>query len=184
MDIPILFAGLHTGLSSAISGPTHVVISDLTLIRTCERITAYNPSDCDICDLMFEDALQFRKPYYFRFDKDITYRLERKKMDFESGYSLINEGNDENKVLIATTGYHTKICSDIINAMPVKPALLDVFRIPCDKASLADEIRKYNKVVTIEEHILQGGFGSYILEIMADCGVCLPVKRIGIDIEK
>lgn len=181
MNIPIVFAGLHTGLSSAISGATHVVITDLSLIRTCDNITTYNPSDCDICKDIFDDVLQFNKPCYLRFDKDINYNLERNDFNFNEGFSKIRNGKD---TLVITTGFHVNLCLDVVDSLNNGIALIDVFKFPCNKNALAKEIKKYKKIITIEEHILQGGVSSFILELMADNEIVIPVKRLGIDIEK
>lgn len=77
MNIPIVFAGLHTGLSSAISGPTHVVLTDISLMRTCPNIVTYNVSDLGLAASVFEEALKFEHPCYIRIDKDVAYSLER-----------------------------------------------------------------------------------------------------------
>lgn len=180
MNIPVVFAGLHTGLSSAISGPTHVVITDLTLIRTCENITTYNPSDCGICKDMFDDALRFEKACYLRFDKDITYEIMRDSIAFDDGFSVVREGAGP---VVVTTGYHVGICTEMIDSANSGCTVIDVFRLPCNKKRLAEVIGRHNSVVTVEEHVLQGGFSSFVLETMADNGVVLPVKRAGIDME-
>lgn len=70
-----------------------------------------------------------------------------------------------------------------LNEEHLNPTLIDVFKMPCDKNAFIEEIRKYNKVITVEEHVLQGGLGSYVMEMMSDKGILLPVKRIGINIE-
>ena len=181
MDIPIIISGLHTGLSSAISGATHVVITDLSVIRTCSKISTFNPSDIYICNDIFDEVLRFKRPYYLRFDKDITYEIERMHYCFRDGFSVVLEGSNE---VVLTTGYHVNICRQAIEQSQTNKALIDVFRIPCNKERLIEELKSYKQVITVEEHVLQGGFGSFILEVVADFGLCIPIKRIGIDIEK
>ena len=182
MKIPIVFAGLHTGLSSAISGPTHVVITDLALVKTCENITIYNPSDCNICDRIFEDVLHFDRPCYLRFDKDINYELVREYTYYPDGFSIVVKG--DNSTAIISTGFHVNICKEMIEEENREITLIDVFRMPCNKDSLFNEIKRFKQIITVEEHILQGGFGSFILEVIADHKGSIPVKRIGIDLEK
>lgn len=184
MKYPVIFAGLHAGLSSAISGATHVVTMDLSLIRTCAGITTYNVSDIDMADRLFDEALTFAKPVYLRFDKDINYRMERMDEQYQDGISMIKEGRN---YLIITTGYHTKKILDVINGLSKKgidPAILDIYQFPFDRKKLTELVSAYDKVLTVEEHILQGGLGSAVLEALADHGVLRPVKRIGIDIEQ
>lgn len=181
MNIPIILAGLHAGLSSAVSGPTHVVISDLSIIRTCANITTYNPSDCSICNDIFDEILKFKKPIYMRFDKDITYDIKRTEISFSDGLSIVSEGVE---AIVVTTGHHLSICAEAIRQLDKSIALLDVFSFPCNKEALARKLRKYPKVIVVEEHILQGGLGDVVLESVSDYGCPAQVKRIGIDIEK
>ncbi len=184
MKYPVVFAGLHAGLSSAISGATHVVTTDLSLIRTCAGITTYNVSDTGMADRLFDEVLTFSKPIYLRFDKDINYRLERMDAQYQNGISMIQEGKNH---LIITTGYHTKKVLDVVNGISrsgFTPTILDIYRFPFDKDRLADFASAHEKILTVEEHILQGGLGSAVLEALADHGILRPVKRIGIDIEK
>lgn len=181
MNIPIVFLGLQAGLSGAILGPSHVALTDLSLIRTCENITTYNPSDLGICKDIFDDVLQFNKPCYVRIDNGVNYNIDRNGLNVNDGFSKIRDGRD---LLVLTTGYHVNICADVVDSLNSDIALIDVFKFPCNKSALAEEIKKYKKIITIEEHLLQGGFGSFVLEIMADHEIVLPVKRAGIDSEK
>jgi 1-deoxy-D-xylulose-5-phosphate synthase len=65
------------------------------------------------------------------------------------------------------------IFATVINARFVKPL---------DKALLLAKAAEFKKIVTVEEHVLAGGFGSAVLELFMDHGVTdRHVKRIGID---
>lgn len=63
------------------------------------------------------------------------------------------------------------IAATVINARFVKPL---------DKDLVLKEVRSANKVVTVEEGILEGGFGSAVLELLTEAGVNVPVVRIGL----
>lgn len=184
MNLPIVFAGLHAGLSSAISGPTHVVLTDISLMRTCPNITTYNVSDLGLAERIYQEALKFERPCYLRIDKDVSYSLEREVAEFTLGFSRVNSGED---VCVVTTGYHVKVLRDLLPDLAGRgmcPELVDVYRYPCDGEQLAQLLRRFRRIVTVEEHMLQGGLGSYVLEIMAAHDVLLPVHRLGIDAER
>ena len=58
--------------------------------------------------------------------------------------------------------------------------MIDLFRIkPIDPQRLVDVLSRYKRVVTVEEQLLQGGFGSAVLEVLSDRGVDRPVRRVG-----
>lgn len=92
MQIPLVFTGYQAGLSSALSGPTQVAISDLSLVRTLPYIDTYNPSDIELSKSIFDEVLNFKNPTYVRFDKDINYSISRKDASIASGISVVKEG--------------------------------------------------------------------------------------------
>ena len=55
-----------------------------------------------------------------------------------------------------------------------------VFLKPMDTEALHEIAKKYKKIITVEEGVLSGGFGSSVLEFMADNDYDLKIKRIGI----
>ena len=55
-----------------------------------------------------------------------------------------------------------------------------IFLKPLDKDLLVTEAERTGFVVTVEENVLQGGFGSAVLEMFCEAGVNVPVKRIGL----
>ncbi len=182
MNLPVLIVGFQTGLSSASSGATHVVISDIALARTLQNVVTLTPSDLSLAEELFAEAFRFDKPRYLRFDKDVNYTLPRARTDLAAGYSLVTPGGEG---AVVTCGRHVEILREIIAEMPApRPALYDVFRVPFDGDKLAGELSRYGKIFTAEEQVLQGGLGSAVLECLADHGVGRPVRRAGINIER
>ena len=55
-----------------------------------------------------------------------------------------------------------------------------VFAKPLDSELVLDVAKRYKRIVTIEEGSLAGGFGSAVLECLADAGLSVPVRRVGI----
>ena len=59
---------------------------------------------------------------------------------------------------------------------------MDVFRIkPFNHETLKPIFEKYEKIITVEEQCLSGGFGSSILEAISDLGLANSVKRLGLE---
>ena len=55
-----------------------------------------------------------------------------------------------------------------------------VFLKPLDEELLHDVMKRFNRIVTVEDGALKGGFGSAVLEFMADNGYSPQIRRIGI----
>lgn len=185
MKVPITIAGLHAGLSSAVTGLTHVVITDLSLIRTCAFIKTINPADCQTAKQAAFESAYGKQALYIRFDKDIIWdNVGYDKIDFSSGISRLYKGKD--KMAILVNGIHTNM---ILNMLPklkeknIDPSVINIYTIPFDKQRLKEYLEEADSVFIVEEHILQGGFSSCILEVMADFQIHKKVQRLGIDIE-
>lgn len=51
---------------------------------------------------------------------------------------------------------------------------------PCDTPALLAALKGCNAVITVEEHNVNGGLGSLVAEVMAEAGIGIPLKRLGI----
>lgn len=88
---------------------------------------------------------------------------------------------------VVTTGYHVKLIQDLLPGLAargLRPELVDVYRFPFDGDQLVELLRRFRRIVTVEEHMLQGGLGSSVLELLAAHEALRPVRRIGIDAER
>lgn len=56
-----------------------------------------------------------------------------------------------------------------------------MFSFPVDEKSFLEEVRNCSHIITVEENVLSGGLGSYVLEILSDNQIHIPVKRMGLN---
>ena len=93
----------------------------------------------------------------------------------------ICDGEDVAILSIGTTGNFVKKACSELSIMDIHPAHYDMrFVKPLDEDMLHEVFTKFKKIVTIEDGCLPGGFGSSILEFMADHGYVSKVIRLGI----
>ena len=85
---------------------------------------------------------------------------------------------------ILSIGYPGNTVSEVIKKLSSENfsiAHYDMrFVAPLDKETLHDIFRKYSRIITVEDGILSGGFGSAIVEFMSDNGYNAKIKRLGI----
>ena len=63
----------------------------------------------------------------------------------------------------------------------IAAGVIDLYRIkPINRERLLRSLEASRRVVTLEEHLLDGGLGSAVLEVLADNGRAVPIKRFGI----
>jgi len=102
------------------------------------------------------------------------------KVEVGTGVCL-REGNDIAVLSIGPIGNKAAKAIDRAEAAGLSVAHYDMrFLKPLDEKILHEVGRKFKKVVTVEDGVREGGFGSAVLEFFADNGYSLQVKRIGL----
>lgn len=180
---PVTLCALNAGLCSAESGYTHMPVEDVAIMRTLSNIRVFNPTDETVSQELADETLSLQSPRFIRFDKAVGGVLYGKGViDMRQGFSVLGK-HGRAKVGIVTNG----ICTREIDGWLTEAAgmdeikLLDMFSMPVDEDALVSELGMCEKLLTVEENVLAGGIGSYILEIMSDHGLAKCVKRLGLD---
>ena len=163
--LPITIVGVGAGFSYCDSGPSHWALEDIAAMRVLPNLTIYNPSDDTTVRAIARSRA--KEPTYIRLD-----RYSQKRYDDVSlgrGFTIARKGSGALTLLAAGNMVPTAL--EV--AEQVDATVIDVYRLKPLSANLAAFV--HGKVITIEEHMLDGGFGSLVSEV-------LPVaKRIGVD---
>ncbi len=181
MNLPITIVGVGTCYAYAVDGPTHHATEDVAVMRALENISIYTPSDPLMAEALVDVALDAKGPVYLRFDKGKYPVLYSDISELHYGYAIRKEGGD---ICIITSGtmVHSAIeAAKRLDKESLKTAVVEITRLkPLNKRAIVEIIKKTQRVVTLEEHTLNGGIGSIIAELMVDSSIRRPVKRIGI----
>ncbi len=182
---PVIFA-LDRGGIVGEDGPTHHGLFDYAYLRPMPNMTLMAPMDENELARMLRTALAHDGPVAMRYPRGLGQGvdIDPEAPVVEMGKAkVLREGNDlliiaagrpANDALDAADVLATEhgIEATVVNARFVKPLDATLF------LSLADRIKK---IITVEEHVLAGGFGSAIFELFCDNGCTgLSFKRIGI----
>ncbi|WP_110955297.1 transketolase family protein [Anaerosinus massiliensis] len=181
MNLPVTIVGVGAGACYSESGPTHHCIEDLSIMRALPNIKILNSSDSFLADKFAELAVDGNGPKFIRLDREIFDNLHGEKINIDDGFS---ELKSLTKINILATGNMVKTALDVANTLSkqsINVGVVDIFQLPVKEESLIRLLKESKGVVTLEEHSLAGGFGSYILEILNDAEVNIKVKRIGFD---
>jgi len=176
--LPVTFCLDRSGLCGP-DGPTHHGVFDLSYLRPFPGMTVMAPGDSHDVVPMLDFALQHDGPVAIRYPKTAIETIERSPTSVRLGTSeRIREGRDGvflacgsllgNCVAAADRlAEEHGIDAGVINARFVKPLDTDMLE------------RVFNEtgfVITVEENVLAGGFGSAVLEAAADAG--LDTRRV------
>lgn len=183
LNLPVVLCLDRAGLVGE-DGPTHHGVFDLAALRPIPNLTIAAPMDeKELRRLMYTAQLPDKGMFVIRYprgrgvNKDWKCPLEEIKVG--TGRKL----KDGDKVAILTVGPIGNDAQKAIEALPQRDnvAHYDMRFIKPLDGDLLDEIgKKFKKVITIEDGIRNGGFGSTVLEWFNDHGYAPSVQRMGL----
>jgi len=173
MKLPITIVGVGSGYSYDDSGPTHHMLEDISIMRVLPHMTINSITDNVMAKRVAEESVNMNTPNYVRLDRHIRPDIYKDDDDFSFGYTVLEESTDG---YFISTGIMTDVALQHYDG---RVGIIDLHTIPCHESSLS-EIIQDKKVITLEEHFLPGGLGSYVLEIISDNDLNTRVRRIGL----
>ncbi len=182
--LPVVFALDRAGIVGE-DGATHQGIFDYSYLRSIPNIIVMAPRDENELQHMLKTAVECKLPVSLRYPrgKGVGTPLDDELKSLPVGKGeVLREGSDLAIFAIGATVHPAlaaaeRLASDgmnikVINARFVKPL---------DAELLSQTALQIKKIMTIEENVLQGGFGSAVLEMLAEKNISgLQVKRLGI----
>lgn len=180
MVLPVTIIGMGTGYVYSKDGPTHHMTDVVALMRTLPGITLWSPSDFSMIAAITRMASKANGPVYIHMDKG-PFPPIYKNNDFSTGLTELKKGTD---ITIIATGIMVpqalKVAKEL-GKQRIQVGIIDLYRLkPVNESLLIDMIKHYKKIVTLEEHTILGGLGSIVCEIIAENGIGIQVKRLGI----
>ena len=165
-------------------GPTHHGVFDLSYLRTMPGMTVFVPKDENELRDMLYTAVHMDSPTAIRYPRGAGLGVELTKgfREIEIGKAeILSEGDDVALLGVGTMVDAAKKAAVMLGEKGVRASVVNMrFVKPIDTA-IVDRAAKKNKLmVTLEENVLPGGFGSAVAEYMADAGHRTPLLRIGI----
>ena len=183
MDIPIIFALDRSGIVPD-DGPTHQGINDIVYFRHLPNMIVMAPKDENELQHMLSSAFSYGHPVALRFPKGKAFGVPMDKdfKDIPIGKGeLLKEGKD----LLVAYGHMVHPCLEAAHKLEKKGISLAVmnarFATPLDEEMILAFARKGSTVITAEEAVLDGGFGSAVREFLDSRDIFnIRFKRIGI----
>lgn len=186
MDVPIVFALDRAGVVPA-DGPTHQGINDIVYLRHLPHIIVMAPKDENELRHMVRSALDYPHPVAIRFPKGKVYGVTQDTSyhSIPLGKSeLLKEGRD----LLLAYGNMVYSCLEAAQELEKEGISLAVlnarFAKPLDEEGILSYAQTGRTLITAEEGVIDGGFGSAVRELLDREGrFDLRFKRIGLPVE-
>lgn len=180
--LPVVFCMDRAGLSGD-DGPTHHGLFDIAYLRGVPDIVLMAPKDEDELADMMKTALSLPGPSAIRYPRGAVEGVARKAepQSLTVGKAeVIADGSD---VAILGLGPMMALARDLAARLEregFSAALINPrFVKPLDREMLQHYAQKVAAIVTFEDHVKMGGFGSAVVEALDEMGLAVPVVRIG-----
>lgn len=168
-NLPVVFAIDRAGIVGE-DGATHNGIFDIAYLRCLPNMTVMAPSDDLELEEMLEYAIKHNGPIAIRYPRGTAQPANRKSSPEPQGaqVAVIAVGS---MVYPAREAAQKSGNARVTNAKFVKPL---------DKDLILNAVKGAKQVVTVEEGVLDGGFGSAVAELLVDEKVNIPILRLGL----
>lgn len=183
--LPVVFCLDRAGLVGE-DGPTHHGCYDIAYMRCIPNMIVAAPmNEAELRNMMYTAQLDSHQlPITIRYPRGEgvmpEWRNEMKEMEIGKGRKL----KDGEGIAILSFGHPGNFAASAIRELKndgINPAHYDMrFAKPLDEAMLHEVFSKFEKIVTIEDGTVKGGFGSAVLEFMAEHNYKAEVKIMGI----
>ncbi len=179
----VKIVGTHCGLSAAADGGSAQALEDIALTRVLPNLVVINPVDYEQAKKVTMAAAKHTGPVYLRISRASTAAFTNSKTPFEIGKAYKLE--EDKDVTILATGAITveavKAVQDLKDKHHIDVELIMCPTVkPLDKETILASVQKTQKLITIEEHQIEAGFGSAVAEYISEA---FPVKMLRIGVE-
>jgi 1-deoxy-D-xylulose-5-phosphate synthase len=180
-NLPVVLCMDRAGVAGD-DGPTHMGLYDIAYLRTLPYMTIMAPRIEDELAPMLEHALSLGSPVAIRYPRGNSQgnHLDAPAPIAHGRAEVLREGGGTALLALGNT------CDVALDAYDLledgeKPTVVNMrFVRPLDEALLVSLAQTHRKFITLEEHSLAGGFGSAVLEFVADRGLDVTVERVGV----
>ena len=177
---PLRLVGSHAGVSIGQDGPSQMGLEDIALFRSLPNSIVLYPCDAVSAYKLLTKMIEYQDGIsYLRTTRADTPVIYEPTQEFSIGGSNVIRESDEDQVCIISAGitlYEALKAYDELKEKGIRVSVIDLYSIkPIDRDTILRHAKKaHNRVVTVEDHYLQGGLGE---------AVCYELKNEGITID-
>ena len=183
-NLHVVFALDRGGLVGA-DGPTHHGVFDFAYLRSIPNMVVMAPKDENELQHMLKTAIEHNGPIAFRYPRGegcgVKMESELRSLEIGKG-ELLRQGRD-----IVLVGIGNKVLPALRAAQDLSQLGIDAavvnarFVKPLDRELLRDLVTRVPRIITVEDHVLEGGFGGAVVEFLAEEGITdIRVRRMGV----
>ncbi|MBI4436237.1 MAG: 1-deoxy-D-xylulose-5-phosphate synthase [Candidatus Omnitrophica bacterium] len=180
-ELPVLFCIDRAGIVGE-DGPTHHGVFDVAYMRCIPNLVAMAPKDVVELDEMLRFAFHHPGPVVIRYPRGKNPVIATPSQPIVLGKAeVVREGADLTFVAYGHMVYPALVASDLLSKEGIEASVVNArFVKPLDEALLCEVAQRTPSIITVEESVLEGGFGSAVLECFEKHHISVPVRRLGL----
>jgi 1-deoxy-D-xylulose-5-phosphate synthase len=189
-NLPVVFVLDRSGIVGE-DGATHNGLFDLSYLRSMPNMIIMAPKDENELQHMLKTALSCECPVAIRYPRDKGYGV---KLDIQlttlpiGKAEVLQDGDDLVILAVGGSVYPALNAAERLKEAKIKTGIVNVrFVKPLDKELICTLARKVGRIITVEENVLSGGFGSSVLETLGESDIqgtrvkCLGVNDVFVE---
>jgi len=184
--VPVVFLIDRAGLVGG-DGKTHHGVFDIAFLRHLPNLRIFMPRDRTAMALALQFALQANQPCAIRYprcavpEQVVAGGLPPFAAPSVTRWEVLMPGNDAVVLAIGHMVFYAARAAQLLRERGLQLEVVDACALwPLDTATLTAVLARHTRVVTLEDHIITGGFGAAVAEFVAGHAPHARVERIGI----
>lgn len=178
----IVFCGSHAGVSIGEDGASQMGLEDIALFRSLLDSVVLYPSDAISCERLVERAYAYPGLVYIRTTRKETPLLYSTDHPFVIGGSATLHEDPTDQVTLIGTGitlHEALAAHEALNAEGIATRVIDLYSVkPLDVETLERAARETKAVITVEDHVAQGGIGEAVASALSHIGTPVHILAV------
>jgi transketolase len=180
-DLPVRLIGTHSGLTST-GGPTHFAICDIAIMRAIPNMTMVVPADAMQATRLIREAMTHPGPMYIRLprgEEPLVY--ENQDYEYRIGKAVTARQGDDVAVIACGSCVGAAVAaSNRLAEEGISVRVVDMHTVkPLDREAVVSAATT-GAIITAEDHSVVGGLGDAVASELAEAGVFIKFKKLGI----
>lgn len=175
--------GSDPGLSAGPNGGTHISLEDMGILRSLPGTIILDPCDPVQLNAMVEQSVAKKGIYYIRLMRKSKDQFYEEGTSFEIGRaSILKEGEDLSVITCGTVCIREALrAAEVLEKDGIHVRIIDMFTVkPLDRETVLKAAAETGAIITLENHNIYNGLGSAVAEVIAESGISIPFKRMGV----
>ena len=170
----------HAGITVGEDGATHQSLEDVGMMRMLPNMRVLVPADYRAAKAAIRIAAETPGPFYVRMGRHPVPEVYNTDSDFALGKAkVLREGTDVSLLACGVEVAQALAAADQLAEKGISAEVVDVFSVkPLDEDAILATATKTGRVVTCEEHMVWGGMGSAVAELLAS-KLPTPMRFVG-----